>query len=128
MNVPFVPVRGLLGTDYMRVRPDFKAVANPYDEREEIALVPAVAPDVAVFHGWKRDRHGNVDLEDLRAKAAAHRDRLAALMITYPSTHGVFEPKVRELCQVPDRELQESVHPVVNISAFRRWRRFLSSE
>jgi glutaconate CoA-transferase, subunit A len=60
MNVPFVPVRGLLGTDYMKVRPDFKAVSNPYDPREEIALVPAVAPDVAVFHGWKGDRHGNV--------------------------------------------------------------------
>ena len=60
MNVPFVPVRGLLGTDYMRVRGDFKAVPNPYDPREEIALVPAVAPDVAVFHGWQGDRHGNV--------------------------------------------------------------------
>ncbi|HEX5079409.1 MAG TPA: aminomethyl-transferring glycine dehydrogenase [Geminicoccaceae bacterium] len=45
------------------------------------------------------DQHGNVDLEDLRAKAAAHRDRLAALMITYPSTHGVFEAAIREICQ-----------------------------
>jgi glutaconate CoA-transferase subunit A len=60
MNVPFVPVRGLLGTDYMKVRPDFRAVPNPYDPREEIALVPAIAPDVAVFHGFKGDRHGNV--------------------------------------------------------------------
>ena len=48
MNVPFVPVRGLLGTDYMKVRPDFRAVPNPYDPREEIALVPSIAPDVAV--------------------------------------------------------------------------------
>ncbi len=46
------------------------------------------------------DEHGNVDLEDLRAKAAAHRDQLAALMITYPSTHGVFEAKIRDICQV----------------------------
>ena len=60
MNVPFVPVRGLLGTDYMRVRPDFKEIANPYDPRERIALVPAIAPDVAVFHGWQGDRFGNV--------------------------------------------------------------------
>jgi glutaconate CoA-transferase subunit A len=60
MNVPFVPVRGLLGTDYMKVRPDFKEIANPYDPREPIALVPAIAPDVAVFHGWRGDRLGNV--------------------------------------------------------------------
>ena len=45
------------------------------------------------------DRHGNVDLADLRAKAEAHRDRLAALMITYPSTHGVFEDAIRDICQ-----------------------------
>jgi glutaconate CoA-transferase subunit A len=60
MNVPFVPVRGLLGTDYMRVRPDFRTIANPYDPGEEIAIVPAIAPDVAVFHGFLGDRHGNV--------------------------------------------------------------------
>lgn len=46
------------------------------------------------------DRHGNVDLADLEAKATEHRDRLAALMITYPSTHGVFEPGVRRICQI----------------------------
>jgi glutaconate CoA-transferase subunit A len=60
MNVPFVPVRGLLGTDYMKVRPDFKEIANPYDPSEPIALVPAIAPDVAVFHGFQGDRLGNV--------------------------------------------------------------------
>jgi glutaconate CoA-transferase subunit A len=60
MNVPFVPVRGLLGTDYMKVRPDFKEIPNPYDPREPIAIVPAIAPDVAVFHGWQGDRFGNV--------------------------------------------------------------------
>jgi glycine dehydrogenase len=46
------------------------------------------------------DRQGNVDLADLEAKAAQHRDRLAALMLTYPSTHGVFEPSVRRVCQI----------------------------
>ena len=44
------------------------------------------------------DRDGNVDLADLRAKAAKHADRLAALMITYPSTHGVFESGIRDIC------------------------------
>jgi glutaconate CoA-transferase subunit A len=60
MNVPFVPVRGLLGTDYMKVRADFREIANPYDPREPIAIVPSIAPDVAVFHGYRGDRYGNV--------------------------------------------------------------------
>ncbi|KON79433.1 aminomethyl-transferring glycine dehydrogenase [Azoarcus sp. PA01] len=44
------------------------------------------------------DERGNVDLADLEAKVAQHADRLAALMITYPSTHGVFEESIREIC------------------------------
>jgi glycine dehydrogenase len=46
------------------------------------------------------DEAGNVDLDDLRAKAAAHAEDLAAVMVTYPSTHGVFEAGIRELCDV----------------------------
>lgn len=60
MNVPFAPVRGLIGTDYMRIRPDFLTIPNPYDPAEPIAVVPAIAPDVAVFHGLAGDRCGNV--------------------------------------------------------------------
>ena len=46
------------------------------------------------------DADGNVDLADLRAKAQQHRDALSALMVTYPSTHGVFEERIREICAV----------------------------
>lgn len=46
------------------------------------------------------DDNGNIDLEDLRAKAEQHKDDLAALMITYPSTHGVYEEAVREICEI----------------------------
>ncbi len=49
------------------------------------------------------DANGNVDLDDLRAKCEQHRANLAAVMITYPSTHGVFEVQVRELCEVVHR-------------------------
>jgi glycine dehydrogenase len=44
------------------------------------------------------DDNGNIDVNDLRAKAAQHKDKLAALMVTYPSTHGVFEEEIREIC------------------------------
>jgi len=46
------------------------------------------------------DAGGNVDVEDMRKKAAQHGDRLAAVMITYPSTHGVFEEHIREICDI----------------------------
>ena len=46
------------------------------------------------------DENGNVDVNDLRAKAEQHTDHLSALMVTYPSTHGVFEEQIREVCQI----------------------------
>ncbi|MBM3540897.1 MAG: aminomethyl-transferring glycine dehydrogenase, partial [Alphaproteobacteria bacterium] len=46
------------------------------------------------------DSSGNVDVDDLKKKTAEHKDRLAALMVTYPSTHGVFEERIREICKI----------------------------
>ncbi len=75
----------------------------------DVVLIPASAhgtnPATATMAGMRVvvvacDDGGNVDLDDLRAKAAAHRDALCGLMITYPSTHGVFEDAIREICDV----------------------------
>lgn len=60
MGIPFIPVRGLIGTDYMRIRPDFHIISNPYDEQEQIAIVPAIRPDTALFHAYLADTEGNV--------------------------------------------------------------------
>jgi glycine dehydrogenase len=79
------------------------------DEQRDVCLIPSSAHGTnaasAAMAGMRVvvvacDQHGNVDLDDLRAKAAQHADRLAAAMVTYPSTHGVFEPGIRELCDV----------------------------
>jgi glycine dehydrogenase len=79
------------------------------DERRDICLIPSSAhgtnPATANMAGMRVvvtacDSRGNVDIEDLRAKAVEHRDHLAALMITYPSTHGVFEEGIREICGI----------------------------
>jgi len=51
----------------------------------------------------KTDENGNVDVKDLEAKAAQSANNLAALMITYPSTHGVFEEDVRRICEIVHR-------------------------
>ena len=75
----------------------------------DICLIPASAhgtnPASASMAGMTVvvvacDERGNIDLADLAAKAAAHKDRLAALMVTYPSTHGVFEAGIREICRI----------------------------
>ncbi|NHN29149.1 CoA transferase subunit A [Paenibacillus agricola] len=60
MGIPFIPVRGLIGTDYMSIRPDFKQLTNPYNAEEQIAIVPAIRPDVAIFHAYQADTEGNV--------------------------------------------------------------------
>jgi glycine dehydrogenase len=74
-----------------------------------VCLIPSSAhgtnPASAQMAGMKVvvvgcDDRGNVDVEDLRRKADEHRDDLAALMVTYPSTHGVFEESIREICDI----------------------------
>ena len=62
-GVPFMPMRGLIGSDLLRIRPDWKVIDNPFAEngvRDPIAIIPAIRPDVALFHAAKADRHGNV--------------------------------------------------------------------
>ena len=75
----------------------------------DICLIPSSAhgtnPASAVMAGLKVvvvkcDDQGNIDVDDLKAKAEAHAESLAALMVTYPSTHGVFEESIREICEI----------------------------
>jgi len=74
-----------------------------------ITLIPSSAhgtnPASAVMAGTKVvivacDDHGNIDVDDLKSKAVEYSDDLAALMVTYPSTHGVFEEGIKEICQI----------------------------
>ncbi|MDZ5605138.1 aminomethyl-transferring glycine dehydrogenase [Pseudomonas sp. RP23018S] len=79
------------------------------DSHRNVCLIPASAhgtnPATAHMAGMRVvvtacDARGNVDVDDLRAKAEQHREQLAALMITYPSTHGVFEEAIGEICAI----------------------------
>ncbi len=79
------------------------------DVDRNICLIPQSAhgtnPASAVMAGMQVvpiacDNDGNIDVEDLRAKATKHADKLAALMVTYPSTHGVFEEAIVEICAI----------------------------
>jgi len=79
------------------------------DDHRHICLIPASAhgtnPASAVMAGMKvvvtkTDENGNIDVADLREKAELHKDNLAALMVTYPSTHGVFESSIKEVTKL----------------------------
>jgi glycine dehydrogenase len=82
------------------------------ESHRRVCLIPQSAhgtnPASAVMAGMKVvavacDREGNIDLDDLTAKAEKHRDQLAALMVTYPSTHGVFEVGIKQVCDIIHR-------------------------
>jgi len=82
------------------------------DEGRNVCLIPQSAhgtnPASAVMAGMhvvvvRTDERGNIDLDDLRSKAEQHSAKLAALMVTYPSTHGVFEESIREVCEIIHR-------------------------
>ena len=79
------------------------------DHGRDICLIPSSAhgtnPASAAMAGYRVvvtgcDKDGNIDMADLAAKAAQHADKLAALMVTYPSTHGVFETSISDICQL----------------------------
>ncbi|HTH59405.1 MAG TPA: aminomethyl-transferring glycine dehydrogenase [Paraburkholderia sp.] len=83
--------------------------ASRGESHRNVCLIPASAhgtnPASAQMAGMQVvvvacDAQGNIDTADLKAKAAQHADKLAAIMITYPSTHGVFEQNVREVCEI----------------------------
>jgi glycine dehydrogenase len=79
------------------------------DQNRNVTIIPSSAhgtnPASAVMAGMKVvivqcDEKGNIDLNDLREKAVLHKENLSALMVTYPSTHGVFEEEIMDICQI----------------------------
>ena len=115
-------LREITGLDHVSLQPNagsqgeyagLLAISRYHESRGEghrtVCLIPHSAhgtnPASAVMAGLqvivvRTDAQGSVDLEDLRAKAEQHRDRLAAFMITYPSTHGVFEEGIGAMCEI----------------------------
>lgn len=106
--ISFQPNSGAQGefTGLMTIRAYHE---NNGEDHRRIALIPSSAhgtnPASAVMAGMKVvvvrcDDYGNVDLEDIKKRAEEHKDNLAALMVTYPSTHGVFEEQISDICKI----------------------------
>ena len=100
------------------------------EAQRTVCLIPASAhgtnPASAAMAGLDVvvvacDAEGNIDVADLRAQAAAHRDRLAALMVTYPSTHGVFEEAIAEICAVVHQAGGQVYMDGANMNALVGW-------
>lgn len=107
-GITFQPNSGAAG-EYTGLRIIRSYLESIGQGHRNLILIPASAhgtnPASAVQAGYETltcacDEHGNVDVEDLRQKAEANADRLAALMITYPSTHGIFENDIAEICRI----------------------------
>ena len=100
------------------------------DTHRTVCLIPRSAhgtnPASAALAGMKVvvtecDSNGNVDLNDLRSKAQEHRKDLSALMITYPSTHGVFETAIREICAIVHENGGQVYMDGANLNAQMGW-------
>merc|ERR1719327_546932 len=87
----------------------YQAAQGKGEGERDVCLIPVSAhgtnPASVAMAGMRIvaiacDDEGNVDMADLKAKAAKHKDKLSALMITYPSTHGVFEETITEVCDI----------------------------
>jgi glycine dehydrogenase len=106
--VSFQPNSGAAGeyAGLMTIRAYLDSIGQSH---RDLVLIPTSAhgtnPASAIQAGFQTltvacDARGNTDKADLQAKAEAHRDRLAALMITYPSTHGIFETDIVDICRI----------------------------
>jgi glutaconate CoA-transferase subunit A len=69
-GVPFMPIAGIVGSDLLEVRPDWKVIDSPVGEPGKVVVVPAIAPDVALFHAPEADRAGNIRIGRHRELAA----------------------------------------------------------
>ncbi len=69
-GVPFMPIAGIIGSDLLTVRPDWKVIESPIGEPAPVVVVPAISPDVALFHAPEADRAGNIRIGRHRELAA----------------------------------------------------------
>jgi glutaconate CoA-transferase subunit A len=113
-GVPFMPIAGIIGSDLLRVRSDWKVIDSPTGEPGKVVVVPAIAPDVALFHAPEADRAGNVRIGRHRELAgiayAAKRtfvtvERIVArnLLETEDSAAGVLPSLYVEAVAVAER-------------------------
>lgn len=108
-GLPFIPLRGLLGSDVLKHRHDWKIVQNPFADKEDpIVLLPALRPDVALFHAAAADREGNVWFGRRReVMVMAHASKQVLVTVE----------RVLETCFFDREELVAGVLPALYVDA-----------
>ncbi|MEJ8572453.1 CoA transferase subunit A [Microbaculum marinum] len=91
-GIPFMPLRGLIGSDLMRVRDDYRVIDNPYGENDPIVAIPAIRPDIALVHVPLADRFGNLWI----GRAAELRILAQASARTLASAEEIVEDNILE--------------------------------
>jgi glutaconate CoA-transferase, subunit A len=91
-GVPFMPIRGIIGSDVLAHRADWKVIDNPFGSDDPIVIVPAISPDVALFHAPEADRFGNVRIGRRRELATmAHAAKTTLVTVERISETSLFE-------------------------------------
>ena len=107
-GVPFQPIRGLIGSDLMKVRPDWKIIDNPFAPGDPIVVVPAIRPDIALFHAPEADRFGNVRI--------GRQSELAAMAYAAKTTLVTVE-RISETSLLADENAAAGVLPALYVTA-----------
>jgi glutaconate CoA-transferase subunit A len=106
-GVPFMPIRGIIGSDVLAYRADWKVIDNPFAADDPIVVVPALSPDVALFHAPEADRFGNVRIG---------RRRELATMAYAAKTTLVTVERIRETSLLDDERDAAGVLPALYVS------------
>lgn len=107
-GVPFMPIRGIIGSDVLEKRDDWKVTSNPFDDGEKIVVVSAIQPDIALFHAPEADRFGNVRLGRRReVMLLAHASKKAFVTVE----------RISDVSLLEDEKLAAGVLPAIYVSA-----------
>jgi len=102
-GIPFIPIRGLIGSDLLRHRADYKVIDNPMDDADPIVLLPAIVPDYAVFHAPLADRFGNVWIGKARElMTMAHAARNTLVTVEEIVEYNLMSDSLRAPACIPD--------------------------
>jgi len=107
-GVPFMPIRGILGSDVLRARSDWKVISSPFDENDKLVAVSAIQPDISLIHASEADRFGNVRLGRRRE----------LMLLAYASkTTFVTVERILETSLLEDEKSAAGVLPAMYVGA-----------
>jgi glutaconate CoA-transferase subunit A len=101
MGIPFIPVKGILGSDYLKIENGLKVIQNPYDHNE-IAVVQAIRPDVAIVHGFKGAQSGYALIDKMTTSLLAiHASKRTIISVEEIVSEDELHPNLQQILVQP---------------------------